>query len=230
MLSLNGFKVGTVLKRSHHSPVPCWYLITAGSQGGEFWKRNLGTSFLKRHSTDNCTKHHLPQPYNQDELSQAQIFLMCFQDQHIVDFGAEADVLSHRGSLSSLAVFFLPANKIALQQRDERIPVPKSHFKKGKQASLNVELPRRPLGAVQDSVTGSTRAEGRTGTRAPCLDGGHQELLAPRPVQSGRGLRGGQASGWGGCSLLGADPPAGRWVTILGETLKAVPPLLSPGP
>lgn len=219
------------MKRSHHSPVPLWYLITAGSQGGEFGRGNWVPPSLRGILQTIAQSTHLPLPYNQGELSQAQIFLMCFEDQYIVDFGAEADVLSHRGSLSSLAVFFLPANKIALQQRDERIPVPQSHFKKGKQESLNVEIPRRPLGAVQDSVTGSTRAEGRTGARAPCLDGGHQELLAPRPVQSSRGLRGGPASGWGGCSLLGADPPAGRrGLTILGETLKAVPPLPSPGP
>lgn len=104
--------------------------------------------------------------------------------------GTEAIPLSHRGSVNSLALFLLPANKIALQQRDERIPVPKSHFKSGQQASLNIEGTRLPLGAAQNSVNRDHEGGGLNRGVGACLDSRHEVTAcqAPGPAQFGGSL------------------------------------------
>lgn len=55
-----------------------------------------------------------------------------------------------------------------------RIPVPKSHFKSEKQASLNVEGTRLPLGAAQNSVNGEHRGGGVNGGEGACPDSRYQ--------------------------------------------------------
>lgn len=160
--------------------------------------------------------------HDQNELNQAQIFLICLEDQYILYFtGAEAILPSRRGSVSSL--LFYPQTKL-LYSREMRIPVPKSHFKSEKQASLNVEGTRLPLGAAQNSVNGE-HGGGKGERRRGCLSRqqtpGNCQVPRPMPASGSLGPR--PAPQWGEASAGSRSQAGRRRVIILRRML---PPLV----
>lgn len=137
-----------------------------------------------------CTLIH-----DQEELGQAQVFLMCLKDQRRLYFlEARAVLPSHRGSVVWL-IFSYPQTKLPYS-RDERIPVPESHFQSGKQASLKLEGTQASSRSCPELSQRRARRWRGEQAWAPCRDCRHQVTARCQDLCSPAGAWKEKASPW----------------------------------